>query len=442
MQGFKVERNFGWDCHGLPIENIVEKKLEISGKKNIEDDNICGIHKFNETCRENVFTYANEWRKSVERMGRWVNMDQDYKTMDRDFMESVWHVFKRLYDKGAIYESHRVVPYCTRCSTPLSNFEVNQGYKDIQDKAITVKFAIQDEPGTYILAWTTTPWTLPANLGLAVGEDISYVRLHDIKKDETYILAEDLVSKHYKDKTTYKILDTLSGSELIGIKYAPIIPDFSETLDKAANDEKNPNKLGNNSYTVVAGHHVTTESGTGIVHIAPAYGEDDAEIGKIQKLGFFAHVSDTGEIENLGPYNGQKVWDHNDAIIDKCKEEDKTIKTEGYTHSYPHCWRCENKLIYRAIGAWYVKVEDIRDKMVAANKDIKWTPENVGTGRFGKWLEGARDWNISRNRYWGSAMPVWQSKDKKHEVCIGAVEELYELNKPYGQITKVILIRH
>ena len=452
MKGFKVDRKFGWDCHGLPIENIVEKKLGISGKDEIEKK--VWIHTFNETCRENVFTYAEEWKKTVKRMGRWVDMENDYKTMDTPFMESVWWVYKELYKKGLIYEGHRVVPYCPRCSTPLSNFEVNQGYKDKQDKTATVKFKVtspQPSPlkgegedtntpllskeglgEVYILAWTTTPWTLVANLWLAVGKDLEYVQIQDKKTNELYILATERLWSYYKNEGDYEIIKNIKWSELVWIKYEAIFDDFITLKEKW--ELPQDIELWENAYSVVEWHHVTTESGTGVVHIAPAYWEDDALIWKEQKLGFVSHISDLWRTENLKENNDVQVFDFNDIALGNLKEEQKTIQINTIDHSYPHCCRCDSPLIYRAIGAWYVAVEKIRDKMVANNEKINWTQEMIKHGRFGTWISQARDWNISRNRYWGSAIPVWQNEDKTEEVCIGSVEELYELNKDFWQI--------
>ena len=429
MKGKLVYRNFGWDCHGLPIENIVEKKLGISGKKDIEDK--IGIHDFNEQCRANVMTYVDEWRKVVDRTGRWVDMDNDYKTMDATFMESVWWVFKSVYDKGLIYEDYRVVPYCVRCNTPLSNFEVNQGYEDKQDKTVTVKFKVKDTASKFVLAWTTTPWTLPANIGLAVGADIEYVEVLD-NGGETYILAKDRLSSYYKNEEDYKLLNTYPGTCLVGLEYEPLFDDFVK-MNEAGTLPKGY-EIGENAYHVILGHHVTTESGTGVVHIAPAYGEDDFIIGKKEKLGFVSSIDATGLVEYLGEYNGQYVFDFNETVIRRLKDTKQLVHLGNIVHSYPHCYRCQNPLIYRAISSWYLDVESIKDRMVAHNKKVRWVPESIKYGRFGKWLEGARDWNISRNRYWGSAIPVWKSEDGETELCVGSIKELYELNKDYGQI--------
>lgn len=434
MLGKKVERRFGWDCHWLPIENIVEKKLWISGKDDIE--NKIWVHDFNETCRANVFGYVDDWKKSVERMGRWVDMENDYKTMDTDFMESVWWVFKTIYDKGLIYEGNRIVPYCPRCTTPLSNFEVNQWYKDKQSKTITAKFKVVGTESKYILAWTTTPWTLYANLGLAVGADIMYSEILDKSNGDTYVLASEKVKDYYKNPEDYTIMREYKGACLVGIKYEPLFPDFEVQLKDMWKDLGNAIKLGKNAFSVVAGHHVTTETGTGIVHIAPAYGEDDFIIGEKEELGFVAHIDNSGRTYNLLDQNGINVFEFNDIVIADLKERKVSVNIGTIVHSYPHCWRCDTPLIYRGISAWYVAVEQIRDKMVANNEKITWVPDVIKHGRFGKWIEGARDWNISRNRYWGSAIPVWQSEDKKEEICIGSIEELYELNKDFGQIEK------
>lgn len=430
MKWKKVERRFGWDTHWLPIENIVEKKLEIKWKEDLEWR--IWVFDFNETCRKNVFWYVDEWKKTVDRMWRWVDMENDYKTMDTSFMESVWWVFKTIYDKGLVYQGHRVVPYSVGMSTPLSNFEVNQGYMDKQDKTITVKFKVKWSEKKYILAWTTTPWTLPANLWLAVWENIEYVELMDKSSKEIYILAKARINDYYKNEEEYEILRVYDWKCLIWIEYEPLFNDFlvqnwSSNLPKEI-------FLWKNAYKVISGHHVTTESWTWIVHIAPAYWEDDYHIWKTQDLWFVSHISDSWKTENLLEDNWIWVFDFNEMVIEKLKKSWEVVKISTITHSYPHCWRSWVPLIYKAISAWYVDVTAIKDQMIKNNQKINWVPDDIKNWRMWKWLEWAKDWNISRNRYWWSAIPVWQNEDKTEEICIWSIKELYELNKDFWQI--------
>ena len=430
MKWKKVERRFGWDTHWLPIENIVEKKLEIKWKEDLEWR--IWVFAFNETCRKNVFWYVDEWKKTVDRMWRWVDMENDYKTMDTSFMESVWWVFKTIYDKGLVYQGHRVVPYSVGMSTPLSNFEVNQGYMDKQDKTITVKFKVKWSEKKYILAWTTTPWTLPANLWLAVWEDIEYVELMDKSSKEIYILAKARINDYYKNEEEYEILRVYDWKCLIWIEYEPLFNDFlvqnwSSNLPKEI-------FLWKNAYKVISGHHVTTESWTWIVHIAPAYWEDDYHIWKTQDLWFVSHISDSWKTENLLEDNWIWVFDFNEMVIEKLKRSWEVVKISTITHSYPHCWRSWVPLIYKAISAWYVDVTAIKEQMIKNNQKITWVPDDIKNWRMWKWLEWAKDWNISRNRYWWSAIPVWQNEDKTEEICIWSIKELYELNKDFWQI--------
>ena len=430
MKWKKVERRFGWDTHWLPIENIVEKKLEIKWKEDLEWR--IWVFDFNETCRKNVFWYVDEWKKTVDRMWRWVDMENDYKTMDTSFMESVWWVFKTIYDKGLVYQGHRVVPYSVGMSTPLSNFEVNQGYMDKQDKTITVKFKVKWSEKKYILAWTTTPWTLPANLWLAVWEDIEYVELMDKSSKEIYILAKARINDYYKNEEEYEILRVYDWKCLIWIEYEPLFNDFlvqnwSSNLPKEI-------FLWKNAYKVISGHHVTTESWTWIVHIAPAYWEDDYHIWKTQDLWFVSHISDSWKTENLLEDNWIWVFDFNEMVIEKLKKSWEVVKISTITHSYPHCWRSWVPLIYKAISAWYVDVTAIKEQMIKNNQKITWVPDDIKNWRMWKWLEWAKDWNISRNRYWWSAIPVWQNEDKTEEICVWSIKELYELNKDFWQI--------
>ena len=430
MKWKKVERRFGWDTHWLPIENIVEKKLEIKWKEDLEWR--IWVFDFNETCRKNVFWYVDEWKKTVDRMWRWVDMENDYKTMDASFMESVWWVFKTIYDKGLVYQGHRVVPYSVGMSTPLSNFEVNQGYMDKQDKTITVKFKVKWSEKKYILAWTTTPWTLPANLWLAVWEDIEYVELMDKSSKEIYILAKARINDYYKNEEEYEILRVYDWKCLIWIEYEPLFNDF--VVQNWSSNLPKEIFLWKNAYKVISGHHVTTESWTWIVHIAPAYWEDDYHIWKTQDLWFVSHISDSWKTENLLEDNWIWVFDFNEMVIEKLKRSWEVVKISTITHSYPHCWRSWVPLIYKAISAWYVDVTAIKDQMIKNNQKINWVPDDIKNWRMWKWLEWAKDWNISRNRYWWSAIPVWQNEDKTEEICIWSIKELYELNKDFWQI--------
>ena len=409
MRGKYVERVFGWDCHGLPVEYEMEKSLEISGKKDIEK---FGIANFNEACRGIVLRYTKEWEKVVNRMGRWVDFENGYHTMDLDYMESIWWVFKQLWDQGLIYEGHKILPYCPRCSTPLSNFEANQGYADVDDPAITVRFQDAKNSSLYYLAWTTTPWTLPSNMGLALGPDIDYVK---IKVDEVeYILAEARLENYYKDESEYTIVEKLKGRDIAGATYIPIFDYFADLASEGA-------------FKVVLADYVTTADGTGIVHTAPGFGEDDAETGKKYGLPEVCPIDEaccfTNKIEDFA---GVFVQDANKPLIRKIKDAGNLIQRATIRHSYPHCWRDDSPLIYRAISTWFVRIDLIKEKMIKANNQISWVPEHIKDGRFGKWLENARDWSISRNRYWGNPLPIWRNKAGE-TMCVGSVAELEKL---------------
>jgi isoleucyl-tRNA synthetase len=410
MRGHRVERRFGWDCHGLPVEYEMEQELNISGKRDIE---ALGVDVFNEKCRSIVLRYTEEWREIVTRMGRWVDFDHDYKTMDLSYMESIWWVFKALWDQGLIYEGQKILPYCPRCATPLSNFETNQGYQDVRDPAVTVRFALEDEPGTYVLAWTTTPWTLPSNLALAVGAEVTYVKVQD--GDERYIMARDRLGAYYKNESDYQVLEELPGAALAGKRYTPLFPYFVELREQGA-------------FRVHTAEFVTTEDGTGVVHIAPGFGEDDYQLGQRAGLPVVCPVDDEGRFTaEVADYVGEEVKQADAAIIKRLKQEGKLVHQGVIDHSYPHCWRCDAPLIYRGVSTWFVKVESLRDRLVKHNQSVHWVPGHLRDGRFGKWLEQARDWAISRNRYWGAPLPVWQSEDGKERVCVGSVEELERL---------------
>lgn len=424
MNGKKVERRLGWDCHGLPAEMSAEKQLNVSGRKQIEE---FGIEKFNDFCRQDVLKYSGIWVDMFKRIGRWVDFNHDYKTMDLSFMESVVNNFKQLYDKGLVYEDYRVLPYSWAAETPLSNFEVNQGYQDKTDSAITVMFKLEN--GMNILVWTTTPWTLPSNLMLAVGLDIDYVVMEE--NGQKYILAEALLGRYKKQLENAVKVSSLKGKDLVGMSYEPMFPCFKHLKEKGA-------------FKVLSGEFVSTEDGTGIVHIAPGFGQDDFDACRAYDENFpvVCPVDEAGKFTCEVPeFEGKQVFDTNDVIMQQLKERGILVKKEQYTHSYPFCWRTDTPLIYKAMSSWFVKVTDFRDDMVKNNQEINWVPDHIKDGRFGKWLEGARDWSISRNRFWGTPIPVWKSDNPKFPRMdvFGSAEEIKaktgievtDLHKPY-----------
>lgn len=424
MNGKKVERRLGWDCHGLPAEMSAEKQLGVSGRKQIEE---YGVEKFNDFCRSDVLKYSGIWVEMFRRIGRWVDFSHDYKTMDLPFMESVINNFKQLYEKGLVYEDYRVLPYSWAAETPLSNFEVNQGYQDKTDNAITVMFKLEN--GMKILVWTTTPWTLPSNLMLAVGKDIDYIVMEE--DGQKYVLARALLGRYKKQLEKAVEVGSLKGSELVGLSYEPMFPYFKHLKAKGA-------------FKVLSGEFVSIEDGTGIVHIAPGFGQDDFDACRAYDENFpvVCPVDEAGKFTAEVPdYQGRQVFETNEPIMQWLRENGLLVKKEQYTHSYPFCWRTDTPLIYKAMSSWFVKVTDFRDEMVKNNQQINWVPEHIKDGRFGKWLEGARDWSISRNRFWGTPIPVWKSDNPAFPRIdvFGSVAEIREktgievsnLHKPY-----------
>jgi isoleucyl-tRNA synthetase len=408
MRGCNVPRRFGWDCHGLPVENEMEKEFNISGKRDIEK---IGVHLFNEACRSIVLRYTGQWEKVVLRMGRWVDFVNQYRTMDPLYMESLWWVFSQVWKKGLIYQGFRVQPYCPRCATPLSNFELNEGYKDTQDPSITVSFPLKDDPSTHILVWTTTPWTLPSNVVLAVGTDIPYVKVNDNGKH--YIIARDRLSSYYKDSAACIIEEEFSGKKLAGLNYTPLFDYFSGRHK--------------DFFTVVEADFVSTEDGTGIVHIAPAFGEDDFQVGKKLGLPVICPVDDEGKFTaDIPDWAGQRVFDANSDIIKTIKAKGRLIHRSTIMHRYPFCYRCDTPLIQKAITTWFMKIEPLKENMLANNRQIHWVPEHLQNGRFGKGIASAPDWNISRNRYWGTPLPVWLC-ECGHVECVGSLADLHRL---------------
>ena len=412
MKGRYVERRFGWDCHGLPIEHEIDKKLGLSAQDAVEK---LGVKGYNDECRGIVQRFTAEWEKTVTRIGRWVDFENDYKTMDPSFMESCWWVFKQLWEKDLVYQGTKVVPVSTALGTVLSNFEASDNYKDVQDPAITVFFKCIDEDA-YFAAWTTTPWTLPSNLCLCTGADIDYVKVKDEEKDITFYMAEARL-EHYSKKNTLTILSKLKGSELKGKKYEPLFPYFSELKEE-------------NCFQILNDAYVTTESGTGIVHIAPGFGEDDNRVMKEAGLKINVCPVDnfgkfTAEVDDLA---GLYVKDADKKIIASLKETGRLYERANYLHSYPFCPRSDTPLIYKTIPSWYINVESIKDRLLNSNAQIYWVPEHIKDGRFGKWLEGARDWAISRNRVWGTPLPIWHNEESGKCVCIGSIDELKNLS--------------
>ncbi|MFH1611078.1 MAG: isoleucine--tRNA ligase [Patescibacteria group bacterium] len=423
MRGYRVERVWGWDCHGLPVENIVEKQFDLGSRKDIEK---FGVAEFNDKCQDCVLTYVDEWKKVIRRLGRWVDMENAYKTMDVDYMESIWWVFKSLWDKEMIYEGRKPMHICPRCETVLSNFEVTQGYQDVTDISVTVKLKVKSGryKDAFLLAWTTTPWTLPGNALVAVNPDMDYLV---VQIDGSLYIIGKLRHEVVLGGVDFSVIETLKGHELVGLAYEPLFPFFK--------DHKN-------AFRIVAGDFVTAEDGTGLVHIAPGFGEDDMQLGLKEKVDPIMHVRLNGTfVDEVGvpmQAEGYEVKDRpmkkkgdtmsvDIEVLKWLAHHDKLFSKEKVVHSYPHCWRCDTPLLNYSTTSWFVRVTQIKDQLVRTNKEINWVPDNIKEGRFGKWLEGARDWAISRSRFWGTPLPIWKSEDNDF-ICVGSRTELEELS--------------
>ena len=420
MKGEDVFRKAGWDTHGLPVELEVEKVLGLDGKPQIEE---YGVEPFIKKCKESVWKYLSEWTDMSDRLGFWADMENPYITYHNNYIESEWWALKKIWEKGLLYKGHKIVPYCPRCGTALSSHEVAQGYKDVKEVSAIAKFKLRDED-TFVLAWTTTPWTLPSNIGLCMNPDVDYVK---VKADgEQYILAEALVKKVFGEDKEVEVLEKKKGSEYAGRRYFPLF-DFIEDDD--------------NGFKVVADNYVTTEDGTGVVHIATAFGEDDNRVGKANGLPFRQYVDTQGNFTaEVKPWAGVFVKDGDKMVLDLLKKEGKLFAAIPFEHSYPHCWRCDTPLLYYAREEWFIKMTAVRDQLVANNRSVNWLPENIKEGRMGNFLENVIDWGLSRERYWGTPLPVWECECGERHV-IGSIEELkamsddcpdeIELHKPY-----------
>ncbi len=407
MQGKHVSRRFGWDCHGVPIEWEIDKKLKMSAQEAVAK---LGVKGYNDECRSIVQRYVAEWRSTITRLGRWVDFDDDYKTMDPWYMESVWWVFKQLWDKGLVYKGFKVMPISTALGTPLANFEVSQNYRDVQDPAVTVLFKIKDQE-RYLAAWTTTPWTLPSNLAVCVGDKIDYVLVRDESTAKNIYFAEELLT-HYGD---FEILERVKGSDLVGLQYEPLFDYFADQQTEGG-------------FVVVSDDYVTTDGGTGLVHQAPAFGEDDYRVLNENDIdAFVCPVGLDGRFdESVTDFSGMHVKEADKPILEFLKQRGSLYRQEVIQHSYPFCPRSDTPLIYVAIPAWYVRTSSIVDKLVSANDQIHWVPEHIKEGRFGNWLKGEVDWGVSRNRVWGTPIPIWINDETGKAICIGSKEELKE----------------